>query len=155
MLAWLSVWNEAQTCIWPSWCHCHSLSLASVKSRSVLPFWYRLTRVVPGEGPLNVSGVGDCSRRRSTSCSSVVSGRICWWERATTVLSTCGTRALRLSCVVLAWMPVDTRRRALGSCSLPAVRCSSCPSDSTRTSCATTLSPTSWFLVYSSIFKGI
>ena len=25
----------------PSWCHCHSLSLASVKSRLVLPFWYR------------------------------------------------------------------------------------------------------------------
>jgi len=29
----------------PSWCHCHSLSLASVKSRLVLSFWYRLTRV--------------------------------------------------------------------------------------------------------------
>ena len=45
VLAWLSVWSEVQTCIWPSWCHCHSLSLASVKSRSVLPFWYRLTWV--------------------------------------------------------------------------------------------------------------
>ena len=33
---------------------CHSLSLASVKSRLVLPFWYRLTRVVPEKGPLNV-----------------------------------------------------------------------------------------------------
>ena len=33
VLAWLSVWREVQTCIWPSWCHCHSLSLASVKSR--------------------------------------------------------------------------------------------------------------------------
>jgi len=43
-----------QTCIWPSWCHCHSLSLASVKSRLVLPFWYQLTRVVPERGPLNV-----------------------------------------------------------------------------------------------------
>jgi len=42
-----------QTCIWPSWCHCHSLSLASVKSRLVLPFWYRLTRVVLDKGPLN------------------------------------------------------------------------------------------------------
>ena len=40
-------------CILPSWCHCHSLSLASVKSRLVLPFWYRLTRVVPEKGPLN------------------------------------------------------------------------------------------------------
>ena len=33
VLAWLSVWSEVQTYIWPSWCHCHSLSLASVKSR--------------------------------------------------------------------------------------------------------------------------
>ena len=30
------------------------LSLASVKSRLVLPFWYRLTRVVLDKGPLNV-----------------------------------------------------------------------------------------------------
>ena len=54
VLAWLSVWSKVQTCICPSWCHCHSLSLASVKSRLVLPFWYRLTRVVPEEGPLNM-----------------------------------------------------------------------------------------------------
>ena len=43
VLAWLSAWSDVQTCIWPSWCHCHSLSLASVKSRLVLPFWYQLT----------------------------------------------------------------------------------------------------------------
>ena len=43
VLTWLSVWSEVQTCIWPSWCHCHSLSLASVKSRLVLLFLYRLT----------------------------------------------------------------------------------------------------------------
>ena len=42
-----SVWSEVQTCIWPSWCHRLSLSLASVKSRLVLPFWYPLTQVVP------------------------------------------------------------------------------------------------------------
>ena len=53
VLAWLSVWSELQTCICPSWCHCHSLSLASVKSRLVLPFWYWPTRVVPEKGPLN------------------------------------------------------------------------------------------------------
>jgi len=53
VLAWLSVWSELQTCIWSSWCHCHSLSLASVKSRLVLPFWYRLTWVLPEKGPLN------------------------------------------------------------------------------------------------------
>jgi len=51
--AWLSVWNEVQTYTWPSWCHFHSLSLALVKSRLVLRFWYRLTRVVPDKGPLN------------------------------------------------------------------------------------------------------
>ena len=25
VLAWLSVWSELQTSIWPSWCHCHWL----------------------------------------------------------------------------------------------------------------------------------
>jgi len=53
VLACLSVWSEVQTCIWPSRFHCHSLSLAPVKSRLVLPIWYRLTRVVPDKGPLN------------------------------------------------------------------------------------------------------
>ena len=67
VLAWLCVGSEVQTCIWPSWWHCHSLSLASVKSRLVLPFWYRLTRVVPDKGPLNgcvcvcVCVAGSCS----------------------------------------------------------------------------------------------
>ena len=53
VLARLSVWSEVQTCIWPSWCHSHLLSLASVNSRLVLSFWYRLTWVVPDKGPLN------------------------------------------------------------------------------------------------------
>jgi len=50
VLAWLSVCCEVHACIWPSWCNCHSLSLASVKPRLVLPFWYRLTWVVPDKG---------------------------------------------------------------------------------------------------------
>jgi len=50
VLAWLSVWRKVQTCIWPSWCHCHSLSLASVTSRLVLTFWYWLTQVVLEKG---------------------------------------------------------------------------------------------------------
>jgi len=53
VLAWLSAWSEVQTCIWPSGCQCYSLSLASVKSSLVLPFWYRPTRVVPDKEPLN------------------------------------------------------------------------------------------------------
>jgi len=38
VLAWLPVWSEVQICIWPSWYHCNSLSLASVKSRSGFTF---------------------------------------------------------------------------------------------------------------------
>ena len=53
VLTWLSIWSEVQTCIWSSWCHYHSLSLASVKSRLVLPFWYRLIPVVSEIGPFN------------------------------------------------------------------------------------------------------
>ena len=30
VLAWLSVWGKVQICIRPSWCQCHSLSLAPV-----------------------------------------------------------------------------------------------------------------------------
>ena len=37
--------------------HMAQLSLASVKSRLVLPFWYRLTWVVPEKGPLNECSV--------------------------------------------------------------------------------------------------
>ena len=51
VLVWLSVWSKVQTCLRPSWCHCHSLSLASVRFRLVLPFWYQLTWVVPEKGP--------------------------------------------------------------------------------------------------------
>ena len=29
VLVWLSVWSKVQTCIWPSWCHYHSLSCFS------------------------------------------------------------------------------------------------------------------------------
>ena len=28
VLAWFSVWSEMQTCIWPSYCHCHSLTVS-------------------------------------------------------------------------------------------------------------------------------
>ena len=35
VLTWLSVWGQVQICIWPSWCHCHSLSLAPVN-----PDWF-------------------------------------------------------------------------------------------------------------------
>ena len=68
VLVWLSVWSEVQTCIWPSWCHCHSLSLASAKSRLVLPFRYRLTRVLQDKGPLNGCVCVYCTFMYSRSC---------------------------------------------------------------------------------------
>jgi len=37
MLAWLCVWVMVQICIWSSWCHCHSLSLAPAN-----PDWFYL-----------------------------------------------------------------------------------------------------------------
>jgi len=52
VLAWLSVWSEVQTC--RHMAQLMPLSLALVKSRLVLPFWYWLTWVVPEKGPLNV-----------------------------------------------------------------------------------------------------
>jgi len=61
-----------QSCIWPSGCHCHSLSLASVESKLVLPFWYRLTWVVPEKGPLNVCVcvcVSSCRVSLADGCS--------------------------------------------------------------------------------------
>jgi len=47
MLAWLCVWVKVQICIWPSWCCCHSPSLAPVN-----PDWYYLpgfTFLVPAQ----------------------------------------------------------------------------------------------------------
>jgi len=37
MLVWLYVWVKVQICIWPSWCHCHSQSLAPIN-----PDWFYL-----------------------------------------------------------------------------------------------------------------
>ena len=52
VLAWLFCLERGADLHMPSLCHCHSLSPAPVKSRFVLPFCYRLTRVVPDEGAI-------------------------------------------------------------------------------------------------------
>ena len=90
VLAWLSVRSEVQTCIWPSWCHCHSLFLASAKSRFVLPFWYRLTRVVPDKGPLN-GCVCVCVVTSSVCLAALwqlISGLLLQWKRRYTPSTT-------------------------------------------------------------------
>ena len=65
----VSVWSKVLTCIWPSWCHCHSLSLASVKSRLV----YLSGTGSPGyswsRGPLNVCV---CTRETCLQCFDAV-----------------------------------------------------------------------------------
>jgi len=53
------IWEEVQTCIWPSRCHCHSLSLAPVNSD-----WFYL----PG---FYLSG---CSSSSSFGISKILTG---------------------------------------------------------------------------------
>jgi len=84
VLAWLSVWSKVQTCTWPSWCHCHPLSLASVKSKLVLPFWYRLIRVVMEKGPLNRCC---CTRHIKTYGDSRCNHHVCQFIYTSTVNS--------------------------------------------------------------------
>jgi len=45
VLVWLSIGGEVQICIWPSWCHCHSLSLTYNRFTALLEF----VRNHPGE----------------------------------------------------------------------------------------------------------
>ena len=90
--------SELQTCLWPSWYHCHSLSLASVKPRLVLPFWYQLTRVVPEKGPLNV-----CVRACMRACDWCGLVILC----SNTTVCVCVRYSSRPSCR----SPVHGRRR--------------------------------------------
>ena len=59
VLAWLSVWSEVQTCIWPSSCHRHSLSLASIKSRLVFTFLVPAHLGIPGKRAMKRVCVGE------------------------------------------------------------------------------------------------
>jgi len=57
MLAWLCVWVKVQICIWPSWCHCHSLSLDPVNPDSFyLPGFTFLVPAHPGCPGQNARG---------------------------------------------------------------------------------------------------
>ena len=108
VLAWLSVWSEVQTCIRPSGCHCHSLSLASVKSRLVLPFWYRLTRVVPDKGTLNVCV---CVYHHHHHCVLVTDRHHRVHSRGSVPQPNClsvGRRLQPTTCTSLAWNPSST-----------------------------------------------
>jgi len=75
VLAWLSVCSEVQTCIWPSWCHCHALSLASVKSRLVLYFLVLADPGSPGQRAIKRVCVYWCCPRSIWSRIYVMDGR--------------------------------------------------------------------------------
>ena len=64
VVAWLPVWSKLQTCIWPSWCYCHSLSLAFSKIRIGFTF------LVPAH-------LGN----KHTRLTALFSGtsRVCWY----------------------------------------------------------------------------
>jgi len=76
VLAWLSVCSEVQTCIWPRWCHCHSLSVASVKSRLGLPFWYRDYPAHPGSPGTCVWVTGEIYQTTHTLTNDTTN----WWN---------------------------------------------------------------------------
>jgi len=69
------------------------LSLAAVKSRLVLPFWHRLTRVVPEKGPLYGCACSLCAFSALTLLVSQQEGR---------------PACKKLSGGVLAWLSVWT-----------------------------------------------
>ena len=102
VLAWLSVWSKVQTCIRPSWCHCHSLSLASQKSRLVLPFCYRLTRVVPEKGPLNGCVCVQYAKKDSALKSSTHNA-FEWWQWRHSVTS------MSIEMITVNWLPFFLR----------------------------------------------
>ena len=105
VLAWLSVWSEVQICIWPSWCHCHSLSLAWVKSGLFSPFWYQLTRVAPDTWPLNECSVVVVANTKTAKNHS--SSKLLWWARCRSQRVPVGLRTRRPVCST----PVQPRCR--------------------------------------------
>ena len=78
VLEWLSVWSEVQTCMWPSWYHCHSLSLASVKSRLVFTFLVPAHPGSPGKRVVKWVCVCCCAEGHTTQCCEAVT--CSWWH---------------------------------------------------------------------------
>jgi len=101
MLAWLCVWVKVQICILPSWCHCHSLSLAPENPDwfYLQPFWCRLTRVVPDkiqEGRKTVVCVcwGEIFFRGRVECTLQIAEQPTYLHSAPPCVSTQGCPAV-------------------------------------------------------------
>ena len=84
---WLSVWSEVQTCTRPSWCHCHSLSLVSVKSRLVTARCHASAVLTMGLSPsVSVSVTSRCStktakRRITQTTPHDTPGSLVFWRQ--------------------------------------------------------------------------
>jgi len=125
----------------------HSLSLASVKSRLVLPFWYRLTWVVPEKGPLNGT-VCVCNSCCYVGCPS--------YNGCTTIIVVAGI-ALRLSTVVMQQQSSKKHIRVIGDVTSPPVGEAKYCDDSVRLSvrentCGTTIPIFTIFLCMLAMF---
>jgi len=64
VLAWLSVWSKVQTCIWPSWCHCHSLVSCFSKIQICFTFLVPAHLGSPGQRAVKRVCVNGCVWRR-------------------------------------------------------------------------------------------
>jgi len=60
---------------------CHSLSLASVKSRLLLPFWYWITLVVQDKEPLKVCVGTVCCQKRDLVTQYIADDAVFIWRQ--------------------------------------------------------------------------
>ena len=90
VLAWLSDWSEVQTSIWPGWCHCHSLSLASVKIQIGFSFLVPAHPGSPDKGLLDgcVCVCVAVTHTHTQPFNDPVSGttRVTWYQKGKTNL---------------------------------------------------------------------
>jgi len=91
VLAWLSVWSEVQTCIWPSWCHLPLTVSCFSKIQIGFTFLVPAHLGSPGKGSLNVCvcvcyAIHVCVRTK-WCCWRVDEG----WVRASLWAARCGS----------------------------------------------------------------
>ena len=100
VLAWLPVWSEVQTCIWHSWCHCHSLSSCFSKIQIGFTFLVQAQGVFPDKGPLNgcvcVCLLAWAATEAAFSATFLENWR--WWDPGHTVHVLCCMIMWRIRC---------------------------------------------------------
>ena len=72
-VVWLSVWSEVQTCTWPRWCHCRSLSCFS---KIQIGFTFLVLAHLGSPGKIAVVCVCVCVRARARAARACVRARV-------------------------------------------------------------------------------